>query len=777
MRPNNIEPRRIYYLRPDVQFHQPATLLGEARSIDFGATDLVLSCPSIRARSKVIGKRVHQLLLYFRDGASITSAIIALSKEVGEEAGALLRNYLPILQDIYQWGYLCSESELARLAPAGEGLPAALPGFTTQRVLKQTSAIVVVQAISTHGETVCIKRLTGEVNAWERAKILNEAEMLLRLQGLSVPRLIQFFPESPECGLVSSWVGAMSSWDAFAGALGAGIVVEARLALRLALAIIRVFEEIGNRGVLHSDIHHNNVRFSEAGRCSLIDFGLAFLEDSPVAAEPLPEAAPHFLAPEQVPETDGPYRRPTRRSEQYSLAALLYFLLSGEHYLDFRLEASEMIAQIQEELPRPLILRNGEILPDVERVLARALAKDPDKRYHSLSKFGEDFERALAALEQFYVLRRRARNALSNRWSCLDLLTPERAIRCKGDDFGIAGSLNNALAALALASARNQPDYLDSALIWASHARCSLRKSHTFHSELKRSAERIVPYFVGAACLHQFPLIVDLVLLAVDYSASGDLPVDDRILESIDQEIAQTERWDFTGGHAALLNALCYFERIDFPDQRLHQCGERLFQLVFQRLSANSLPNSSLPQLGMAHGTAGAWYAALQWMLITNGEISANVDDAFGRFCDHLPIDQAIERSRSGAPEISSVSWWCNGLSGILGLLSLAVPLRGHERRRHLIQSLGVVIVSLSPTVNHLCCGKAGQALALVQAYRITGETAFLEAARTALMRAAKPDGGAASDASILKGELGIALVSEAAHRADSFYVPFLGEF
>jgi serine/threonine protein kinase len=777
MRANNIEPSRIYYLRPDVQFHQPAALLGEARSMDFGEADLILSCPSIRARSKVVGERVHRLLLYFREGASITSAIIALSKEVGDEAAALLKNYLPILQDIYQWGYLCSERELPRLVPAGEGLPEALPGFTTQRVLKQTSAIVVLQAISSHGEAVCIKRLTGKVDAWERAKILNEAEMLVRLKGLSVPRLIEFSPESRQCGLVSSWVGAISSRDAFAGALGVGVVVEARLALRLALAIIRVFDEVLSHGVLHSDIHYNNVRFNEAGHCSLIDFGLAFLEDSPVAAKPLPEAAPHFLAPEQFPKADGIYRRPTRMSEQYSLAALLYFLLSGDHYLDFQLEAREMIAQIREELPRPLVLRNGEILPDLEHVLTRALAKDPEKRYHSLSKFAEDFAGVLTAQEQYHALRRRAHNASSNRWSCLDLLTPERAIRCKGDDFGITGSLNNALAALALASARNQPDYLDSALIWASHARRLRRKSHTFHSELKRSTERIVPYFVGAACLHQFPLIVDLALLAVDYSASGDLSVDDRLLESIDLEIAQTERWDFTSGHAGLLNALCYFERIDFPDQRLHQRGERLFQLVFQRLSASSLLHPSLPQLGMAHGIAGAWYAALQWVLITNSEISASVDDAFGRFCDHLPIEQGIERSTSDGPEVSSVSWWCNGLSGILGLLSLAGPLAGGEGRRHLIQSLGATIASQSPMVNHLCCGKAGQALALLQAHRITGETTFLDAAHTALIMAAKPDGGAVSDASILKGELGIALVSEAAHRADSFYVPFLGEF
>jgi hypothetical protein len=435
-----------------------------------------------------------------------------------------------------------------------------------------------------------------------------------------------------------------------------------------------------------------------------------------------------------------------------------------------------MIAQIQDEHPRPLVLRNGEILPDVERVLLRALAKEPEKRYHSLQKFARDFERVLTAQEQFQALRRRAGYVSANRWSCLDLLTPERAIRCNGDDFGITGSLNHALTALALASARDQPHYLDSALIWASHARRLRRKPHMFHSELERSAERDVPYFVGAACLHQLPLVVDLAFLAVDYSASGDVPVEDRLLEAIDQEIAQTERWDFTSGHAGLLNALCYFERVDFPDQRLHQRGERLFQLVIQRLSASSPPHSLLPKLGMAHGIAGAWYAVVQWMLITNDEISESVDDAFGRFCRHPVIEQAIERSNSGGPQVSSVSWWCNGLSGVLSLLSLAAPFPGGERRRHLVQSLGAIIASQSPVVNHWCCGKAGQALALVQAHRITGETAFLDAAHTALMRAAKPDGGATSDASILKGELGIALVSEAASRADSFYVPFLGE-
>ena len=61
--------------------------------------------------------------------------------------------------------------------------------------------------------------------------------------------------------------------------------------------------------------------------------------------------------------------------EQYSLAALLYLLITSDHYLDFRLERDEMVRQVVTEPPLPFAKRGIAPWPDVEAILGRALAE------------------------------------------------------------------------------------------------------------------------------------------------------------------------------------------------------------------------------------------------------------------------------------------------------------------------------------------------------------------------------------------------------------------
>src|SRR5262249_1513448 len=75
--------------------------------------------------------------------------------------------------------------------------------------------------------------------------------------------------------------------------------------------------------------------------------------------------------------------------EQYAVAVLLYWLATGAYYVDFSLEREEMLRQIAEEPPRPFAERGVEPGPQLERVLVRALAKDPGERFPSLAALAE----------------------------------------------------------------------------------------------------------------------------------------------------------------------------------------------------------------------------------------------------------------------------------------------------------------------------------------------------------------------------------------------------
>jgi serine/threonine-protein kinase len=81
---------------------------------------------------------------------------------------------------------------------------------------------------------------------------------------------------------------------------------------------------------------------------------------------------------------------PSERGEQYAVAAMLWSLVAGEHYLDFSLERAELLRQIIEDGPRPM-RRPWAPLEDVLRV---ALEKDPSRRYPTM----RDFANAIADL-------------------------------------------------------------------------------------------------------------------------------------------------------------------------------------------------------------------------------------------------------------------------------------------------------------------------------------------------------------------------------------------
>jgi hypothetical protein len=80
------------------------------------------------------------------------------------------------------------------------------------------------------------------------------------------------------------------------------------------------------------------------------------------------------------------------------LAALIYFLVTGQHYLDFSLEKNEMFRQIAEDAPLAFTRRGVEAWPELEEVLVRALSKDPSERFPSVSEFAEKLK-IVAVLE------------------------------------------------------------------------------------------------------------------------------------------------------------------------------------------------------------------------------------------------------------------------------------------------------------------------------------------------------------------------------------------
>jgi serine/threonine protein kinase len=148
-----------------------------------------------------------------------------------------------------------------------------------------------------------------------------------------------------------------------------------------------------DQGVLHRDLKPANIVAHDFGGGTrthkLVDFGLVLDQSS--ESTRLTSANQFvgtftYAAPEQL--TGG---EPDARSDQYSLAAVTYELLTGRPPFEEPDPAQLVNAVIVKGFPRPTELRKD--LPKwIDVVLGRALAKSPEDRYESMSAFARAFQ-------------------------------------------------------------------------------------------------------------------------------------------------------------------------------------------------------------------------------------------------------------------------------------------------------------------------------------------------------------------------------------------------
>ena len=143
------------------------------------------------------------------------------------------------------------------------------------------------------------------------------------------------------------------------------------------------------QGVLHRDIKPNNILIDGEGHAVLADFGIARLMQDVTGADPLTSSGgiigtPAYMSPEQAEgqTLDG-------RSDQYSLAIVVYELMAGHRPFKAETPVSLLMKQVNEPPPP---LRNSTA---INLVLQRALAKTPDDRYQTTTAFAEAFSGAL----------------------------------------------------------------------------------------------------------------------------------------------------------------------------------------------------------------------------------------------------------------------------------------------------------------------------------------------------------------------------------------------
>jgi len=145
------------------------------------------------------------------------------------------------------------------------------------------------------------------------------------------------------------------------------------------------------QGIVHRDVKPANVLLDRNGKAYLADFGLAHLRDE---AERLTHdgtilGTPAYMAPEQARGQQGP---PLPASDQYSLGAVLYELLTGQP--PFTGATPSVLHKVVHE--QPLAPRRMADVPrDLDTICLKTLAKNPDERYPDCRQLAGDLRRWL----------------------------------------------------------------------------------------------------------------------------------------------------------------------------------------------------------------------------------------------------------------------------------------------------------------------------------------------------------------------------------------------
>ncbi|MBU1188321.1 MAG: serine/threonine-protein kinase [Gammaproteobacteria bacterium] len=146
--------------------------------------------------------------------------------------------------------------------------------------------------------------------------------------------------------------------------------------------------------VVHRDIKASNVLIDAHGQLKLLDFGIAKLigdvEGDHAGMTVASTMTPHYASPEQV--RGEPV---TQASDVYSLGVLLYELLAGHRPYDFATRRPSEIERIVCEAEPPALGERNST--DLDCIIARAMHKDPFRRYASPRELGDDLRRWLAS--------------------------------------------------------------------------------------------------------------------------------------------------------------------------------------------------------------------------------------------------------------------------------------------------------------------------------------------------------------------------------------------
>jgi len=159
-------------------------------------------------------------------------------------------------------------------------------------------------------------------------------------------------------------------------------------AIAYAIQIGEALQEAHSKGIVHRDVKAENIMLNAKNQIKVMDFGLAKLKGSlKLTKESSTVGTLAYMAPEQIQggEADA-------RSDIFSFGVVLFEMLTGQMPFRGEHDAAIMYSILNEE-PDSVLKYRSDLQGDLERIIRRALEKDPGDRYQHIDDMLSELRR------------------------------------------------------------------------------------------------------------------------------------------------------------------------------------------------------------------------------------------------------------------------------------------------------------------------------------------------------------------------------------------------
>jgi serine/threonine-protein kinase len=238
--------------------------------------------------------------------------------------------------------------------------------------------------------TVAIKVMNESIARQEdlRKRFLHEAQAAASLQHPNVVSIYDLGEVDGHMFIAMEFVDGVDLEKLLE--LGQPLSLQAKLDIIIDVLTGLTFAH--KRGIVHRDIKPANIRVTEDGRAKIMDFGVAHLASSSMTSTGSFLGTPSYMAPEQI--TEG---KTTPQTDLFAVGGVLYQLLT----LMKPFEAptlQNLFFRIITEKPKPVSELMPGLPPALDRIVAKAMAKEPSDRYATALEMANELSAVRAKL-------------------------------------------------------------------------------------------------------------------------------------------------------------------------------------------------------------------------------------------------------------------------------------------------------------------------------------------------------------------------------------------